>query len=210
MVILHVITGLGSGGAENMLYRHIKALDGFQHIVVSLSSSGHYGQKFNDLGVLCYSLNQRRHIFSFIRILIRIIYLIRVHRISMIHSWLYHADFVSSLVSLVCHLPVIWHIHNSKICTPGFTSLSSFILYLNSLLSHYIPTAIVYCSPSARDYHQSIGFSRNVHSPVILNGFSLPSLGSSFRIKPSNSTSIADSVVFGYLGRHNRVRIFLD
>ena len=54
---------------------------------------------------------------SFIRILIRIIYLIRVHRISMIHSWLYHADLVSSLVSLVCHLPVIWHIHNSKICT---------------------------------------------------------------------------------------------
>ena len=31
-------------------------------------------------------------------------------------------------------------------------------------------------------------------------------MGSSFRIKPSNSTSIADSVVFGYLGRHNRVK----
>ena len=57
MVILHVITGLGSGGAENMLYRHIKALDGF-NILLFHSSSGHYGQKFNDLGVLCYSLTK--------------------------------------------------------------------------------------------------------------------------------------------------------
>ena len=48
--------------------------------------------------------------------------------------------------------------------------------------------------------------SSECSSPVILNGFSLPSLGSSFRIKPSNSTSIADSVVFYYLGRHNRVK----
>ena len=48
----HIITGLGSGGAENMLYKLLKYSnrDKFYHEVISLLDEGVYGEKIKALG----------------------------------------------------------------------------------------------------------------------------------------------------------------
>ena len=45
--IIHIITGLGSGGAEHMLYKLLKYSDKdkYYHEVISLLDEGIYGKK---------------------------------------------------------------------------------------------------------------------------------------------------------------------
>ena len=45
--IVHIITGLGSGGAEHMLYRLLNYSDKekYYHEVISLTNEGVYGKK---------------------------------------------------------------------------------------------------------------------------------------------------------------------
>ena len=60
--IIHIITGLGSGGAQHMLYKLIKYSDKtrFYHEVISLMDEGVYGCKINALGVKVHCLNINR------------------------------------------------------------------------------------------------------------------------------------------------------
>ena len=57
--IVHIITGLGSGGAEHMLYKLLKYSDRekYYHEVISLLDDGVYGKKIEDLGIKVYCLN---------------------------------------------------------------------------------------------------------------------------------------------------------
>ena len=59
--VLHIITDLGQGGAEAVLYRLIGATsDGFEHAVVSLHQEGVYGQPLRDRGISVAALGMPR------------------------------------------------------------------------------------------------------------------------------------------------------
>ena len=59
--VLHVITDLGQGGAEAVLYRLVGATrDGFEHAVVSLHQDGVYGKPLRDRGVSVTALEMPR------------------------------------------------------------------------------------------------------------------------------------------------------
>ena len=57
MRILHIITGLGNGGAENTLYKVCKYDTKNKHIVISITTKGKYFSILKDMGVEVYSLN---------------------------------------------------------------------------------------------------------------------------------------------------------
>ena len=57
--IVHIITGLGSGGAENMLYKLLKYSDEekFYHEVISLMDEGVLGERFKNEGIKVHIIN---------------------------------------------------------------------------------------------------------------------------------------------------------
>ena len=91
--ILHVITGLHTGGAEMMLLKVLSNMndDAFQQHVVSLTSLGEIGPEIEALEIPVTTLNMKRGLFLPV-VLFRLIRLIRRHRPHVVQTWLYHAD----------------------------------------------------------------------------------------------------------------------
>ena len=61
ILVLHVITGLSTGGAEMMLYKLLSCIDKekFQCQVISLTDEGTVGAKIKALGIPVQSLGMR-------------------------------------------------------------------------------------------------------------------------------------------------------
>ena len=78
LTIVHVITGLGTGGAEHMLYRLLKSHRShkIKSSVISLTGKGTVGKKIQAIGVRVYVIEAKpgkvltvRNLFSLLRIL---------------------------------------------------------------------------------------------------------------------------------------------
>ena len=67
MKVVHIITGLGDGGAEHTLYKVCKYDTINQHIVISLKGPEKYFSLLKKLGIKVFCLNVK--FFSFYKIL---------------------------------------------------------------------------------------------------------------------------------------------
>ena len=63
MRVIHIITGLGDGGAEHALFKICKYDKNNKHIVIALKGYGKYLSLLNNLGIKVFCLN-----FSFFSI----------------------------------------------------------------------------------------------------------------------------------------------
>lgn len=168
--VVHIITGLGSGGAENMLYKLLKYSDRdkFYHEVISLMNEGVYGIKIKEMGIKvhCLNLNQKK-IFSS---------LIKAKNIckgiDIVDTWLYHADTFGFIVAkILLRKKLIWNIRHSNLDKDVNKSRTLKIVKLNSFLSKHVD-CITYNSNKALDNHLRIGYADR-NSVVIPNGFEL-------------------------------------
>lgn len=172
MKILHIISSLGDGGAEALLMRLCKADLQNEHIVVSLTTRGKYASILESIGIGVYCLNMTRS-FSAIFKIFELRNTIRIVRPDIVQTWMYHADFIGGIAArLASKVPVIWGVHNTSLVigTSKFTTI--LICKLNSLLSFFIPSSIIYCADSAKLTHEKIGFCKT-KSIVIYNGYDL-------------------------------------
>jgi hypothetical protein len=89
--VLHIITDLGQGGAEAVLYRLVTVTaDGFKHEVVSLHDEGVYAQPLRERGVSVTALGMPRGSLT-IAALRRLQRLIAAYQPDVIQSRLDHA-----------------------------------------------------------------------------------------------------------------------
>lgn len=118
MNVVHIITGLKTGGAEAMLLKLVRASlqDGsVNQMVISLTSGGKHKALLEELGVTVMELNLKQFWLLPIQIW-RVIQLLRAHQTHIVHAWMYHAMLFSSLVcfSLVKHRPkLLWNVRHS-------------------------------------------------------------------------------------------------
>jgi|AntAceMinimDraft_12_1070368.scaffolds.fasta_scaffold07719_2 hypothetical protein len=97
MDVLHVITGLGNGGAEQSLFKFcVNDLED-RHFVVSLDSEGRYGPLFREAGVGVVALGLRgAGIFRGLLALRRVL---ASQSPDVVHAWMPHATLLSSLAA---------------------------------------------------------------------------------------------------------------
>lgn len=168
--VTHIITGLGSGGAENMLYKLLKYSDKdkYKHVVISLMDEGVYGEKIKALGVEVYSLklSKQNMLFSIIKAR-------KVCKNShIVNTWLYHADLFGFVIAKIClRKKLIWNIRHSNLDKDANKPTTLKIIKLNSILSKYVDS-ITYNSHKALETHSEVGYS-NKKPIVIPNGFEL-------------------------------------
>lgn len=168
--IVHVITGLGDGGAEAVLYRLCKHDAQNAHVVVSLMDDGKYGSllRKSHIRVFCLRMPRRRVTISGLYALYRIFL---NEKPDLVQTWMYHANLIGGILARIAGVDrVIWGIHNSTLNAKTSAWSTIFVNYICSLLSHFIPSIIVSCSQNAVEIHKSLGYCHNKFA-VIPNGY---------------------------------------
>ena len=100
MRVMHVITGLSTGGAETMLLKLLSAASGsMEHVVVSLGDEGTIGPRIAALGVPVHCLRLKRNAPNPFRAL-SILPLARRIDPQLIQGWMYHGNLMASLAAL--------------------------------------------------------------------------------------------------------------
>ena len=169
--VIHLINGLGLGGAESMLYKILAHQKREDIIVVTLEGRDYFNDKLEALGVKVITLNMRRGIPS-LRAVFQYVTLIRKVKPDVIISWMYHANIFSILTKPV--LPkhkTIFNIRQSLYDLNKEKRLTYYIIKLNARLSSYADL-IVNNSKQSIEQHKKIGFSES-NNQFIPNGFEL-------------------------------------
>jgi glycosyltransferase involved in cell wall biosynthesis len=161
MKVLHIITGLNDGGAEGALFRLCKN-DGINsHCIVSLLSGGKYESKFKAINISTYSLNLNTTL-GVLKCLTNYKTILNKFQPDIIQTWLYHADFFGGICSYILgYKRILWNIRNCNTSNRALKPSTRIIIFINSVLSHFIPIGIISVSQSATLHHIGIGYNKN-------------------------------------------------
>ena len=170
--VLHIITGLGTGGAETMLFRLISTLESsaFRNSVVSLMDEGTFGPLLRQAGVpvRCLALGHSR---AGPRSLLQLWKLIGEVNPDVILAWMYHANLAATLSGLGRRrrVPVIWGVRRSLEGMEKEGRSTRLALAAGKALS-FQPSRIIYNSRVSARQHEAYGYPAD-KTVVIPNGF---------------------------------------
>jgi glycosyltransferase involved in cell wall biosynthesis len=202
--ILHVITHLGQGGAEAVLFRLISASPSdLEHVVISMRGDGYFGAHLRARGIQLHTLDMPRGRLT-INGVLKLRWLIKSMRPDVVQTWMYHADLVGGIVArLVGVRSVVWGIRQSNLDSDKSSFSSRVIARTCALMSNRIPGAIASCSKQAARVHQAIGYQADKFT-VIPNGYDLsrfaPDVDSRARVRSEWGIS-ADQILLGMVAR---------
>jgi glycosyltransferase involved in cell wall biosynthesis len=151
--IMHLITGLQTGGAEGMLARLVTRTDQrrFPSVVISMTDTGTVGPMIGRAGIPVEALGIRRGAID-PRGLMRFIELLRRYRPDIVQTWLYHADLLGLIAYQLGYAPrLVWNIRCSDMVGPTV---------LRAILSRFSarPAAVIVNSLLGRRFHERIGY----------------------------------------------------
>lgn len=205
MKIIHIITGLGVGGANVMLYRLVSRIDrkAFELGVISLTDIGLIGLKTRALGVPVRELGMSPGVPNPLAIL-RLTSWLRQDPPDVIQTWTYHADLIGGLAAwLAGRIPVAWGIHHTTSDRENTKRLTTWTVMACARLSRWLPTSIVCCSEASCRVHEQLGYPAS-KMLVIPNGFDLTAFRPDLEARQSvrQELGISDEVpLIGYVAR---------
>ncbi|MBT4430731.1 MAG: glycosyltransferase [Nitrospinaceae bacterium] len=173
ITVLHLITELGNGGAERMLYGLVRASDKkkISHVVVSMVNEGDIAEKIKILNIPYYTLDMKPGKPS-IGSMVKLIRLLRRIRPNAIQTWLYHADLMGLVAGKISGIKrILWNIRCSDVDFSQYSRSLSALVHVLAWLSK-IPDLIVINSEAGVLAHRRRGY-RPKDWRVIPNGFDL-------------------------------------
>ena len=173
LTLMHVISGLHVGGAEQMLYRLVKHHSqlGNKCAVVSLGSRGDFGERITRSGVELHTLGMRRGQTPSLAHLRHLQKIVRTLGPSIIQGWMYHGNLAASfsIISRPRSIPVVWNIRQSLGPSSEESRRTRRVITAGKILSR-LPSGIIYNSRQSLDQHTQLGY-QNSNSLFIPNGF---------------------------------------
>lgn len=201
--ILHLITGLNTGGSEMALMRLLQGVDRaqFEMFVVCLIPLGPVGEQIQALGFPVTSLDMPpgRPTWRGFRQLIQII---RQFQPNILQTWLYHADLLGLLAAKWTHLPtLIWNIRSAEMDFSKYPRLSGLVVRACALFSK-LPNAIVVNSRTGQTVHTQLGYHPR-HWVFIPNGIDTQQFTPNLRGEKLRQDwgCLPDETVIGLVGR---------
>jgi glycosyltransferase involved in cell wall biosynthesis len=169
--IVHVISDLDTGGAEVMLAKLVRLMDRdrFSNTVISLTDRGQLGEQIESYEVAVHALGMKRgrpDIFA----LPRLIQLFKTLNPTIVQSWLYHADLLSTLAVKFSGSPIlVWNVRCSDMDLTRYSSLTRWVQRVLAWCSA-TPAAVIANSEAGKQQHQRLGYFPR-RWDVIPNGF---------------------------------------
>lgn len=171
VTIVHLITGLETGGAERMLAHLVARSDRnrFRSIVVSMTGAGQWGPVLERAGVEILYLGIRRGVPD-PRGLLRLDRILHALRPDVLQTWLYHADFLGLAARRLGYVPrLIWNVRCSDLAgiSPAGTALRRALAWCSR-----VPEAVIVNSRAGQRFHERIGY-RPRRWEYVPNGFDI-------------------------------------
>ena len=204
MKIVHIISGLGNGGAEGVLYRLVTHDIKNEHIVISMTDSGKYGPLLLDKGFTVFCLNMQSGKIALKPIYMLYKYLKDINP-DIVQTWMYHADLIGGIIARAAGIKnIFWNLRHSNFDINHTKSSTIKIAKVNAKLSNIIPKKIISCAQGAIKAHTDLGYNRD-KIVVIENGYDLDT----FKVD-NNSCSlirkelrIGGNPIIGMVGRYD-------
>ena len=168
--VLHIISGIGQGGAERQLLELLKKNS--SHALCVLGSGGYFEYEINKLGIPVWYMNMGKIFIN----PYKLVYLKKIilnFNPDVIHCWMYHACFLTVILKNIfkIKIPFLWGVRCSDMDTSKYSYKLKLVVFACKLFSN-IPNCIVYNSENGLLFHKSVGFT-NKNSSVIPNGISI-------------------------------------
>ena len=205
--IIHIITGLNTGGAETMLYNLLSFMDRDRFVLeaISLTDIGPLGNKIRSLNVPVEDLGMRRGVPD-PRAIFRLSHLLRRRCPGLVQTWMYHADLIGGIAAkMVGGVPLVWGIHNCNLDPETSKRMTIWTARICARLSRWLPKSIVCCSEASKNNHLQMGYDVS-KMIVIPNGFDLVSFKPNAEARSSIRQELglaSDTFLIGLAGRFN-------
>lgn len=172
--VLHLITGLGVGGAEHMLEKLVTGMNrpDFRNTVVSLTRDDQIGERLRQAGIPLYHFNMT-HPLSLPRTVLQLRRLLMELQPDIIQTWLYHADLVGTLAHMITPIKakLLWNLRCSDMDMSRYSAATRWVLRFLPPLSRR-PRIIISNSEAGRLHHVGLGY-REEDWVMLPNGFDL-------------------------------------
>ncbi|PLC52695.1 glycosyl transferase [Pollutimonas nitritireducens] len=171
--VVHIISGLGHGGAETVLHRLLTApIQSDRHCVISMGDAGVFGPRLRAAGIAVYTLDMKSPVGA-VKGLWRMHQLLRQLRPDVVQTWMYHADLIGGVVARLAGIEAVsWGIRNSGADLSKSSRSARVLSWLCARVSRLVPAVIVACAENAAQRHQQWGY-RADRMLVIPNGYDL-------------------------------------
>jgi len=209
MRIVHIITSLSAHGAQMMLYKVLSKMDRrrFDSVVVSLTDSGAFKEKFSALEVPLYSVGLNPGLPT-PAAAYRLVRAVKRFKPDLIQGWMYHGNLAAQLAATFASVPAIWNIRASSYNLRDEKPLTAALIWLGGKLSRW-PKAIANNSVvSAINHEKRLGY-RADRRVIIPNGFdtALFSPSPEARLALRSELALSDSALLvGLLGRYHPMK----
>lgn len=211
MRVLHIITGLGVGGAENMLDRLLTQLDPRQvsSHVIALKEGGPMADSIAARGIPVEVMG----LDNFLpRMLMPLRLARRIRRIApdVIQTWLYHADLIGGIAARIARpfggaVPVAWGVRQSVVNPDLLKPATWRVIRSAAIASHFIPHTIVVNATASIASHAALGYDTGKFL-LIPNGFDSERFrpDSDARARLRKQLGIApETILVGLAGRYD-------
>jgi glycosyltransferase involved in cell wall biosynthesis len=169
--LVHIITGLGRGGAESVLLQLCAASQGkgWSHTVVSLTDRGEMASVLEEAGVRVIDLGMTTAL-SIGPALWRLRKILRVLEPDIVQTWMYHADLIGGIAARLAGVrSLLWGIRSTVTDSLSIKRSTRFLIRVCAVLSRVVPARIVVCAYNAAEAHAKAGYRRD-KMIVIQNG----------------------------------------
>lgn len=208
--LLFVITGLGTGGAEMMLYKFLTRLnrDRFSPTVISMLKGGVFVPRVEALDIPVFDLGMKPGVLNPIA-LPRLIKLLKQIQPDVIQGWMYHANLIAQLANFLsgCKVPLFWSIHHSvdSLKAEKFTLAST--IKLTAWLSSPV-NKVVFSAAKGLKQHINLGY--DAHNALsISDNFDIskykPAANPNFNLRQTLNLP-EDSILIGSVARYHPMK----
>lgn len=220
MKILHIISGLGVGGAEMLLLRLIRESngDGTEHRVIVLSGHDALCGQVQSAGAQVEILGMRSGLPQpgFIR---RIMKQIIEFEPDVVQTWMYHADLLGGIAAYLARRAnpfrspakrpaLVWAVHHTDFPTLLAAPKLCIVARACAMVSKAVPDLIVCCAEAARASHAHAGYNSS-RMMVIHNGFDAhtyrPQPEARLRLRESLGLA-SNALIVGIVGRYHLLK----
>jgi len=204
--VVHVISNLGTGGAENMLLRLMEneaaASRAGDHTVISLLSGGALADRIRSLGVDLVELGASRSLRTTL-LLPNLAGSLRKARPDLIQAWMYHGNVAASAARLFLRTrpPILWNIRQSVQKLANNSARTQAVILAGTAM-RLSPHGIIYNSEVSAFQHEGLGYPRSKRI-IIENGFEItPSRRDEARARLSQELRLEpDALLIGRVAR---------
>jgi glycosyltransferase involved in cell wall biosynthesis len=217
MKIVHIISGLGLGGAETLLLNLVSESRsaGGTHVIISLSSLDIMADRLRAAGAEVRLLGMRPGIPNPL-LLIRLARWIVQANPDVVQTWMYHADIFGGVAAQLARLifrlkgqrhrfVLVWGIHRTEVPTANVGRVLNALARIGAMTSNQLPDSVICCANASYKTHAEYGYDR-ARMRVIHNGFDVRKFvpDATARAALLNSLGLpARSILIGIVGRSN-------